>query len=685
MIKLPSRQVHLDFHTSDLIPDVGAGFDKAQWQEALRAGRLNSITVFAKCHHSWSYYPTTIGKPHPALRRDLLKEQIEASHEIGVRVPIYYTVGWSATDSETHPEWLAINKDGSIQTTNYDVNAKPEDPKPTVSWKNLCPSGSYREHIVAQTKEICDAYSVDGFFYDICFRDPCYCPNCVDAMRAAGIDPADDAAASRYNDLKWQQFMAECNAVIHARWPEATIFYNGGASQYHPQWHVGDTHFELEDLPTSWGGYDKFPIRARYFANTGKDYLAMSGKFHTNWGEFGGFKHPDAIKFEAACMIAYGARCSFGDQLHPNGAMDLSTYKNIGEAYAYIEQIEQYGLDGKPASNLGLWLSGNMPDDQGVANMLMESQLDFEVVSPQRDLSHFATVILPGGCHMTEGDKLVEGDHMTEGDRKGSPLQRSDVALLTEFVKNGGSLVVLGAGVLNQSRAAFMLDTGADYVGPANYKIDYTVVDSTTARTQGAIGIAHDLPASPFLNYSGAIRVAVTDPDAQVLAHIREPYFDRTYGHYCSHQNTPYRKDNSAQPAVWRKGNCVSLAHALGEMYYLHGARVHRQLFINALKLVYTQPVVTTHLPSAGRVSVVHQPQHARYVVHLMYAPPLQRGRCSVIEDIPVLHQVPVKLRVAETVTRVYLAPSGEELPVMAGEVTVPSVTGHQAIVFSYA
>ena len=100
---------------------------------------------------------------------------------------------------------------------------------------------------------------MDGFFYDICFRDPCYCDHCVKAMRALGMDPTSEEDAARYNIIKWQDFTTDCNAVIHAKWPEATIFYNGGASQYHPQWHVGDTHFELEDLPTTWGGYDKFP------------------------------------------------------------------------------------------------------------------------------------------------------------------------------------------------------------------------------------------------------------------------------------------------------------------------------------------------------------------------------------------------------------------------------------------
>ena len=654
MVKLPSRQVHLDFHTSELIPNVGKDFDKTQWQAALRAGHLNSITVFAKCHHSWSYYPTQVGRPHPTLQRNLLQEQIAASHEIGVRAPIYYTVGWSATDAETHPEWVARNSDGSLQVTNYDVNARPDDLKPITSCKNLCPSGAYKAHILAQTREICDQFEVDGFFYDICFRDPCYCDNCVKAMRELGMDPTSETDAARYNVVKWQSFMADCNAVIHAKWPKATIFYNGGASQYHPQWHVGDTHYELEDLPTTWGGYDKFPMRAKYFANTGKDYLAMSGKFHTTWGEFGGFKHPDAIKFEAACMIAYGARCSFGDQLHPNGMMDMATYQNIGEAYEYVEQIEPYGLDGQPASNLGLLLCGDVADDQGVANMLMESQLDFEVVVPSNDLSRYQTIILPGAACLSD----------------------IGAALLEAYVKAGGSLLVLGESALDPSGSRFILDTGATYLGPAKYKMDYTVVGDE---------LMEGMVASPFLNYSAALRAQVAD--AQVLGHIKEPYFDRTYGHYCSHQNTPNQTEDAPQPAAWRKGNVVTLAHRLGAIYYEHGARLHKQLFVNALRLLYTKPVVTTQLPSAGRVNLVHQPDRKRYVVHLMYGPPLQRGRCLVIEDLPTLYDVPVKLDVPEKVTRAHLAPSQVALDLISGDayaVTVPMVTGHQAVVFEY-
>ena len=83
------RQVHLDFHTSEKISDIGTKFDKEQFQEALKVGHVDSITVFSKCHHGWAYHPSKANEMHPNLSFDLLKAQIEAAHEIGVKAPVY--------------------------------------------------------------------------------------------------------------------------------------------------------------------------------------------------------------------------------------------------------------------------------------------------------------------------------------------------------------------------------------------------------------------------------------------------------------------------------------------------------------------------------------------------------------------------------------------------------------------
>lgn len=52
------RQVHLDFHTSELIEGIGAAFSKENFQQMLRLGHVDSITVFSKCHHGWAYHPS---------------------------------------------------------------------------------------------------------------------------------------------------------------------------------------------------------------------------------------------------------------------------------------------------------------------------------------------------------------------------------------------------------------------------------------------------------------------------------------------------------------------------------------------------------------------------------------------------------------------------------------------------
>ena len=65
--KIPQRQVHLDFHTSECIDGIGSMFDKKQFQRCLKKGHVNSITVFAKCHHGWAYFPSKTNEIHPGL------------------------------------------------------------------------------------------------------------------------------------------------------------------------------------------------------------------------------------------------------------------------------------------------------------------------------------------------------------------------------------------------------------------------------------------------------------------------------------------------------------------------------------------------------------------------------------------------------------------------------------------
>ena len=103
------RCVHLDFHTSPDISGIGKGFDKEKFTSTVRAANIDLMTVFAKCHHGYTYYPSKVSTMHPNLDFNLLSEEIDAIHNAGARAPIYITMGWSKKDADEHPEWHQID------------------------------------------------------------------------------------------------------------------------------------------------------------------------------------------------------------------------------------------------------------------------------------------------------------------------------------------------------------------------------------------------------------------------------------------------------------------------------------------------------------------------------------------------------------------------------------------------
>ena len=169
MTHLPTRQIHLDFHTSPLIPDLLSEWDVDAFADTMKDAFVNSVTVFAKCHHGMSYYPTKVGQPHPALGGvDLLGEMIEALNQRDIHAPIYYTVGWEERLAYLRPEWRQLKVDGE-----YARKSVPRgfvDPDKWWFMSFLHPD--YQDHMAAEVEELCAAYPVEGVFFDICLYHP---------------------------------------------------------------------------------------------------------------------------------------------------------------------------------------------------------------------------------------------------------------------------------------------------------------------------------------------------------------------------------------------------------------------------------------------------------------------------------------------------------------------------------
>jgi len=664
---LPLRQVHLDFHSSEHLPAVGEAFDPQQFQAMLQWAGVDQVNLFAKGHHGWSYYPTEIGAPHPTLVvPDLLDQQIAACEAIGVKVGIYYTVGWSVRDAEQHPAWCVQTREGNPQALSFDPSAShhPTDPFPIFAWTYLHPENGYERLMLRQIEELCQRYDPFAFFFDIMAPERvCYCETCQTGMKAQGIDPADKEAALGYSYDLWAGFMQEVRDLVQSHDPATKVFFNGttvwqAAHLRRKLWAV-NTHIELEDLPTFPGDYDKLPLRSKYFLAGGHPIVGMSGKFHTSWGDFGGYKSPEALQQEAATMLAYGASVNFGDQLHPSGQMDTATYQNLRPAFDYLAQWGEYGVGGRPHATLGVWASGVEPSDQGVTRMLCEEQIDFEVVNLATDWTHLKAIVLPSATQLTADE-----------------AERFEA-----FVDAGGKLLALGKALLRPEGQDFWLSVGARYLGEGQFREDFA--KPTFGRAWPG------LPQAPIRMYGAGMQVAAA-PEAKVLAQVYEPYFDRTYERFVSHQNTPPRPEPAAHPAIWRNQSVVSMAHAIDRSYHAWGAQAHRKLFLAALREVYAteDQAVQVEMPSGGRVSLLHQPDQRRYVLHLLYAPPLKRGRTLVIEDLPLLPAHSLQVSLPHRVQRIRQQPQGADLPFayQQNQLTteIQAMQGHSFLVLSY-
>ena len=656
----PKRQVHLDFHTSPVIDGIGKRFSKEQFKAALVKGHVSSITVFAKCHHSLCYYPTELGIRHPGLDFDLTGSMIEAAHEVGVRAPVYITAGWSELDAESHPEWCARDRDGNLMRSGsldgYDPYS-PNAPRPDTVWTHMCLNdGSYAHHIYDLAREVCERYSeLDGLFFDICvgYR-ACYCDECRSGMTAMGLDPARESDAKKYFTMKHEVFMDTLGGMLHEYHPNATVFFNsGGASMELPEYHPYQSHFEMEDLPTAWGGYNKMPPRARYFGKKNKYFLGMTGKFHLDWGEFGGFKSKEALRYEICCMAQYGAGCSIGDHLCPDGEMDMQTYENIGYAYSYFDKIEPYCFGGDTVANAGIYFTKQTRDLDGLCDILLENQIDFDFVT-DGNFDRFDVVIVPDGT--------APGDE--------------DLACLRDYVAKGGKLLFMGEAL--QRDGEFLIDCGVCRVADADRDKDYIL--SKIDENDG-------LPRSPFLSYRAAPKYESIG--AEVYAWTYVPIFSRTNAHYCGHKNAPYDKDSAPTVALAKHGSVVFMAHPIGEIYGGYGCVAHRDYLISALKnLLGYEPTVKCHFGSCGRITVIDQRDQSRYCANLTYAAPARRGVAEIIDDIVPIYNIDFKMSTDKCITRVYSPISDEEIPFTCegGKVsfTIPRLECHNTVVIEY-
>ncbi|MDD4519003.1 MAG: beta-galactosidase trimerization domain-containing protein [Limnochordia bacterium] len=654
MGRLRFRQVHLDFHTSEKIVKIGTDFDADLFAQTLEDANVDSITCFARCHHGMIYYDTKFAEArHPGLEIDLLEEQIKACHKRNIKVPIYISVGLDEHIAVKHPEWRELSVDGRL------AGAKPLE----AGWHKLCLNTPYIDYVLDQTKEVLDLFNVDGLFFDIIHQGQCLCKYCLSGMIEAGLDPDNAGDRSTYARSVLAAFQRRMTNMIRQFNKDCTIFYNAG----HVSPRTADlldtyTHLELESLPSGGWGYEHFPITVRYAKNLGVEYLGMTGKFHKSWADFGAFKNEAALQYECFNALANGAKCSIGDQLHPSGRLDPVTYDLISGVYKEVAAKEPWCDDASAATEIGLFTPEAIGRSQGridpalagAYRMLIESHYQFDVIDQRTNFDQYKVIIFP--------DKIVFDGALQDK--------------TTKYLANGGKLILSYQSGMDQDLTQFMLDMGANYQGELPYSPDYV-----KARPK----FSSDIPETAYVMYDQGLAIKLTS--GQVLAELWQPYFNRTWRHFCSHRHTPVEK-KMANPAVVKNDNIIYFVHPIFSMYKNHGVRVYKQMVRNALGLLYPHPLIKTNAPTTANITLNWQEAKQRHVVHILHYIPERRSSIDTIEDVIPLYNIQLGVKTSTKPKRVYLAPSCAEIrfEYIDGytSMTVPKIEGHGMIVLEY-
>lgn len=649
------RQVHLDFHTSPLITDVGAEFNASDFVETLKDAYVNSINIFAKCHHGMAYYPSKVGPTHPGLKFDLLGEMIAACHRADILTPVYITVMWDQYAAEQHADWRVLDEQGAVD------GAAPLQP----GWKRLCVNTPYLDYVNAQAEEVARNYEVDGFWFDIVEYPSygCFCHYCIEEREKLGLDSSKQDDRARHAEMVLLRAMDRLQATVRRHRPHAATFFNGQVRVGMRPYLKHYTHIEIESLPGGGWGYAHFAVMSRYVRRLGFEYLGMDARFHRTWGDFGTLRNQAALDYECFRMLAQAGKCSMGDQMHPRGRLLKPVYNRIGNTYKGVAEKEPWCVGADAVTEIGFLstskslLPGSVAtSDVGVTNMLAELHYQFDVLDRDSDFSQYRVLILPDAYRLDE-----------------ELLKR-----VRNYLANDGKLILSHESGLDIDGKRFVLkEMGVEYLGPSPYTGDagdyFEVLE----------GANEDIGSMVQFTYAPG-SVVRAHPESVILARIWKPYFDRTYEHFSSHHQTPFDQPTDGA-AVTQQGNIIYISFPIFDSYAKNAYLVQKLLVRNCLRRFLPDPLIKAELPSTAEASLTEQ--RGKRIVHVLHYPASRRAPdLDIVEEAIPLANVKIALRMEHKPSRVYLAPQRLSLQVAFdgkyAETVIPSVEGHQMIVF---
>lgn len=639
-----SRKIHLDFHTPHWVKQVGQNFNAEQLVQTWKQARVNAVTVvFGYCACGNAYYENAAGQVHPGLQQDLLIPLLSAANLEGIKIYVHFSVGIHDRAVLEHPEWAMQRKNGSRLDT--------EEGK---WWGWPCFNSPFvEEWFWPQLRDFIPRFpDVAGIFLDMVMypTDTCYCQYCHEKAVANGLVLSQRKDMERFERLTLDRFMEDTRKIIKSLNPNMEFTCNN-------QWFVGGARNEALDFieleaPVSWNSYH-YPVMSRYIRTLPKPSGGMTTRFPKNWGYFGSLNNETQLKFECATIMATLGSCCIGDQLHPSGKPDDGVYELIGEAYRFVEEREPWTLHAQSVPYIAI-----MADQQRNAQVSGEELADYD---------HQSSVALYGsGLMMLEGNRHFDVlDQQSDISAyklvwlaENKTLDPALAERLEQYVSGGGKLLVTGSGLWEVPEWRCLLEKLADV------EMEGTETQSGTYIRPLPI-ISKGVPPIPYFVKGKFVRWK-PGKHANIAAEIVRLYEnidpDRRFGHF----HAPAGDDSGSPAAVIRqygKGKVCMVATPLSEDYFRIGSRHIRQIVMNITDELLAPSERIVEVDAANpSVEISLMSQKNRWILHLVQYGAKRNTGNTVVEEVPIRYQLPIRVRTPYVPRNVYVAPSGLKL-----------------------
>ena len=429
--------LHFDYHGKPMNGIQGNTLTEEDIRRICREIKPDFIQIDCKGHPGWASYPSKIGNALPEFAQDTLALWRRVTSEEDVALYLHYSGIYDIKYCAEHPEDNSMAADGSFV--------------PGASR----PDGGYVDNLlIPQLSEIVEKYGVNGFWIDgECWKvSTDFRPETIKKFEAeTGIDLDGKLPASagdpyyeeyrEYGRELFRRYVRHYVDTLHAKFPNLQIASNWAFSDHMPEPVSANVDFLSGDLnPENSLHSERYAARA--LAQQDMPWDLMSWNFRWNVGGVSCCvpKHKNQILQEAAAVISLGGAYQNYIMQFKNGEPNMYEIEHMTALRDFMRARQDFCFRGKPMHESALLLStcdrlhesGGLYSRNGYEKIFGLTALLCDIGQPLEIISEHTLKKQANEYKMIVIPELYYG------------LEDDVIALLLDYAKNGGNLVLCG-------------------------------------------------------------------------------------------------------------------------------------------------------------------------------------------------------------------------------------------------